>query len=169
MPDSSAVSTARNVKSSRMSDIVSRRSRSGGCSLSARRSRPRLASRSSVCTSPQDAERDGADPGAVSFLHGLAGERDAEARDIEPVGQTEATGESVGLELGGGEDRPRIRREDVAARLDVAAVDVEHGIRGPVERARAPEPTIGVAELARVFAFELGRDATIEDHRLARA
>ena len=58
---------------------------------------------------------------------------------------------------------------DVAARLDVAAVDVEHGVRGAVERAGAPEPAIGVAELACVLALELGRDPAVEDHRLARA
>ena len=43
------------------------------------------------------------------------------------------------LELRRGEDRPGVRRDHVAAGGDVRAVHVEHRLRRPVQRPRAPE------------------------------
>ena len=71
--------------------------------------------------------------------HRLAGEPDAEPRDVHPVHELRLSRARAHLRLGGATDRPRVRRDDVAANVDIAAVHVEHRLGRPVQRPGAPE------------------------------
>ena len=63
-------------------------------------------------------------------------EPDAVARDVHPVQQAGISG-PASPRLG--EHGPRVRRDDIAARGDVRAMDVEHRFRSAVERPAPPE------------------------------
>jgi hypothetical protein len=113
-----------------------------------------------------DAERHRARSRPALGLDRLARNAQPKPRDVHPVRQ--AAGRcAAGLDLGGGEDRPRVRRDDVAPGGDVRAVDVEHRVGSVVERARAPEAAVAVPQLAGLRALELGRVAAVEDHGIA--
>ena len=89
-----------------------------------------------------DGERDRALAASACLLDGLPREVDAHARDVHPVRRAAPADEAAGLEVGGAEDRPGVRRDDVAADVDVAAVDVEDGVRRVVEGPGAPEAVV---------------------------
>ncbi len=111
----------------------------------------------------RDGERDRALAGPAGLLDRLAGEPHPQPRDVEPLRAAARARPVAHLELGGGEDRPGVRRDHVAARRDVRAVHVEHGLRRPVERPRAPELGVGVG-----VPLQLRRHAAVEDDAAVR-
>ena len=112
------------------------------------------------------AEGDGARVRPPRLLDRLAGQPHPKPGDVHPVHRRAAPDEAGRLELRGGEDRPRVRRGDVAAHLDVAAVDVQHRVRGVVERPGPPEAAVGIPQLPGALAPQLGRVAAVEDDGL---
>ena len=118
-----------------------------------------------------DRERDGAVVAAAALVDRAAREPHAEPRDVHPVHDLARAAADPQVEPGRREDRPRVGREHVTARVDVAPVHVEHGLRRPEERPRAPQLRLGDGR-ARV-PLQLGGDAAVEhdaalvgDHRL---
>ena len=87
-------------------------------------------------------------------------EPDAVARDVHPVQQAGISG-PASLRLG--KHGPRVRRDDVAARGDVRAMDVEHRLRSAVERPAAPEVVPRSPRRRRQNPLELGCGAPVED------
>ena len=143
-PVCSSSSTVSNVSGSRIRVRVSSSRRSGGSSSKTRESSSIVPRRSRRVRLLGDREGDGAVAAAAGLLDRLARQAHAEPRDVEPLGAAAGAGAVAHLELGGGEDRPRVGRDDVAARGDVRAVHVEHGLRGPVQGPGAPQLGVGV-------------------------
>ena len=86
-----------------------------------------------------DCEGDRALVRTASVLDRTSREPDAEPRDVHPVRRLSCSRPRPDLELRCGQDRPGVRRQHVAARVDIALVHVEDGLWRPVERPRAPE------------------------------
>ena len=113
-----------------------------------------------------DREGDGAVLFAPGLRRGLARELDAEARDVDPVARLAVGEPRALLGLGRRENRPGGGGEDVAARGEVTAMHVEHGLGRLVERAGAPHLLIRVAAGE---ALDLGLDTAVENHALLGA
>src|SRR3954453_7983595 len=108
-----------------------------------------------------DRERDRAVLLAPRFLGGLARELDAEPGDVDPVARVALRQPRALLGLGRREDRPGRGREHVAARGEMPAVHVEHGLGRLVERTGTPQLLVGAAAGEPL---DLSLDAAVEDH-----
>ena len=93
----------------------------------------------------------------------LASEPDAQAGNIHPVERAAAVEQALRLHLRRLQYGPGIGRDDIAPHADVALMHLQHAVGGFIERGRAPEALVGVAIADRADAFQLGRDAAVED------
>ncbi len=162
IPLCTSASTAPNVSPSRTSVIVSSRTRSGGSSSKTRGrsssiSLPRLAVDVAV-----DAEGERRVAGAAGLLDRLAPDAQAAPGDVHPVHRGRERGAGAAVELAG--QPPRVRRDHVAAGVEVGAVDVADGVGLVDQRPRAPERLVLARRRVGPQAPELGGDAAVEHH-----
>src|SRR3954454_829083 len=108
-----------------------------------------------------DAERERDLAGAAGALDRLAADAQPAAGDVHPVHRRRERRLGLAVELAG--QPPRVRRDDVAAGVEVGAVDVAHGAGVVDERPGPPERLVAVAgrDVGPRVA-ELGRDAAVE-------
>ena len=113
-----------------------------------------------------DRERHSASAFPIALPYRLPREPDAEARDVHPVRHLGRARAGAHLDLRGAEDRPRVRRDDVAADVHVSPVHVQHGVRSLVERPRSPEAVVRrpMVSVEGVRPLKLRRDRAVEDH-----
>jgi hypothetical protein len=110
----------------------------------------------------RDCESDGAFFACLG--HGRACDSDPEPREVHPVAAFGTAGRRTLGDFRGRKDRPCVRREDVGAGGQVAAVNLVDSFWSAVKRPGAPELRIRAALPGeRAQPLKLRRDAAVED------
>ena len=137
IPDPTSASIAPSVSPSRISVIVSSRTRSGGSSSNARGSSSSSSRRGSESTSPLMLNASAVFPLAARVGDRLTPDAEPAPGDVHPVQRRRVRGIAPAVHLAA--HAPRVRGDHVAAGLDVAGVHGLDRVRVAHQRPRAPQ------------------------------